>query len=62
METREKILRKILMRLMDNEHTSASRGGLIHRAMNRQEAITSVLNLLNITQKEAETMYWEWVK
>ena len=54
--------RNILMLLLDNNHTSASKEGLRHRAVNRSKAIVDALNLLNITQEESTDLYWGWRK
>jgi hypothetical protein len=61
MDEREKrVITDILILLLANERTSASKEGLNFRAENRKKALMNCLNLLNITTEEAEDLYWNW--
>ncbi len=56
-------LKKVLMLIEDNLHTSASRIGLESRGKNLREAEKELLFMLHLTKEEAEDIYWnEFVK
>lgn len=52
-------LKKVLMLIKDNLHTSASRTGLELRGKNLKEAEKELLFMLNLTKEEAEDIYWK---
>ena len=52
-----KKLKEVLILLIANDHTSASKAGLEYRAINRKKAINTLLSVLNITSEESERLY-----
>jgi len=55
-------LRKVLMLVEDNMHTSASASGLELRAKNLKEMEKELLAMLELTREEAEDEYWKYVE
>jgi hypothetical protein len=50
-------LTRVLVLLLQNSNTSASRAGLEVRKKNREEAIKELLFMLNLTTEEANELY-----
>jgi hypothetical protein len=55
-------LTKVLILLLTNSNTSASREGLEFRKKNRDEAIKELLFMLNLTTEEATELYLNSLK
>ena len=63
MDDREKEdITEILMLLIDNSRTSASREGLTARGTNRRKAMSIAMKNLDIDTYKADDLYWSWLK
>ena len=58
----KKDLTRVLVLLLNNDNTSASKEGLEFRSTNRKEAIKELLFMLNLTTEEAYELYLNSLK